>query len=492
MNWLKNRLFVVTLLAGMGAVALPSLSYAQNLPTPEEVDELFGDPYDLNLPGEAGEPPIKRSGQPRAQEPRRNIPERREEPRQENTHPTQDDTPSQQDLTTRVNAFWNAFSEASNTSSGKQEALRGAMSYLNPAIYTQTRSEMFELIAFPGNNLPSWNEFLDDYFSRRPVDLQISGIGESTVLVSGTMNKITKFALESLRGKLLTYKENFPDIPENEMEKMIKETKENLHKYCESFNSSTIEEYAIVSIPISLEGGNLDDIKEELKEQMKMLVDPDTIFDANTCRFGQLWVKVDNEWYVHTNTHFYDKLNRFVGMDAEQTHDIIQATGMSGALFRAFYTGELSQRGNSLQYETDNIGTVFSISGFYEGESFIGEYRDAANRTRMKITPSMQPGNGIAEGYIAELVIDGEPTLFIFVDEDWKDQIPDTKIYFGRSFENEIEFDFENPTEKKNGVYMMRVLDDPKRFENNFSTHFGGVYLGDLREDNRSTLIVFR
>ena len=73
------------------------------------------------------------------------------------------------------------------------------------------------------------------------------------------------------------------------------------------------------------------------------------------------------------------------------------------------------------------------------------------------------------------------------LDEYWKAQFPNTKVYFGKEYENNVSFDFIN--EIREGVYLTKVKDDQSRFLTNYSIHQGGFYIGDLREDEYSTLI---
>jgi hypothetical protein len=140
------------------------------------------------------------------------------------------------------------------------------------------------------------------------------------------------------------------------------------------------------------------------------------------------------------------------------------------------------------QYITKDIGTVFSYHGFYKGQFFRREYTKD-EKTIIKISNNMDPNDGIIEGFVIEKLKDNTPTLYVFLDEDWKKKVFETKVYFGRSFQNEQEFDFSQQT--TSGIYMNEILDDITRFENNYATHLGGVWVGDLREDNNSTLIVF-
>jgi len=143
---------------------------------------------------------------------------------------------------------------------------------------------------------------------------------------------------------------------------------------------------------------------------------------------------------------------------------------------------------NGQQLITAEIGTVFSYEGWYDGIYFREWYTDLNGNTLMKITLEMNPNDGIIEGFVVERIIDSKPIIYVFLDNDWKTKLPDTRIYWGKRYQNEKDFEF---LEVSSGVYMDKVEDDINRFENNFNLHHGGVYVGDLRDDNRSTIISF-
>ncbi len=147
---------------------------------------------------------------------------------------------------------------------------------------------------------------------------------------------------------------------------------------------------------------------------------------------------------------------------------------------------------NGQQYITQEIGTVFNYNGWYQGKGFRREFRDNNGSVIMQINYLMKPDDGIIEGFIVERIMkennEDKPIIYIFLDEDWKKSIA-TKVYYGKRFENEMEFDFARQVSE--GIYMNEVLDDPGRFNNNYATHYGGVIVGDFRDDENSTIIQF-
>lgn len=142
--------------------------------------------------------------------------------------------------------------------------------------------------------------------------------------------------------------------------------------------------------------------------------------------------------------------------------------------------------GGDQQYITAEIGTVFDLDGWYKGEYFKDYYEDENRNILIKIGQDVIPGDGIMEGFIIEKFENKEPFAYIFLDEDWKNKLPLTKIYWGKSFQNQKEFSF---TEVSEGVYMDKIKDDPARFEGHYSLHHGGIMVGVLGEE-KSTLIV--
>jgi len=137
------------------------------------------------------------------------------------------------------------------------------------------------------------------------------------------------------------------------------------------------------------------------------------------------------------------------------------------------------------QYET----TVFSYEGWYTGNYFKREYTDLKGNTIMRITNEMVPSDGIIEGYLIEKIEDKKPRIYIFLDSDWKNALPSTKIHWGKFYQNEKEFTFDNEISK--GIYLNIIDDDENRFQNKLALHYGGVYVGILKDDKTSTVIHF-
>ena len=147
---------------------------------------------------------------------------------------------------------------------------------------------------------------------------------------------------------------------------------------------------------------------------------------------------------------------------------------------------------NGQQYITKEIGTVFNYNGWYKGQAFRREFRDNSGKVLMRINQNMDPDDGVSEAFVIERIQkesnEDKLTTYVFLDEDWKINVP-TKLYYGKRFENEKEFDFTKEIAK--GIYMNELRDTPERFANNYATHYGGVIVGDFREDDKSTIVQF-
>jgi hypothetical protein len=137
-----------------------------------------------------------------------------------------------------------------------------------------------------------------------------------------------------------------------------------------------------------------------------------------------------------------------------------------------------------LQYLSATTATTFALEGWYQGKHFRQVYADQDGRVQMRITPKMQPYDGIPEGFILQKL--DPPEAYIFLDLDWKEKYPQSVIYWGRFFENEQAVDFSSEVK---GIYIDRIEDDISRFQENFNIHDGGVMVGILNEDETSTLI---
>jgi len=141
------------------------------------------------------------------------------------------------------------------------------------------------------------------------------------------------------------------------------------------------------------------------------------------------------------------------------------------------------------QYRSDKIITVFDYEGFYKGRYFKSEYIEE-NKILMRISQTMNANDGIIEGFIVEEIKEGIPVAYIFLDEDWKELVGPTNIFWGAELQNEQPFSY---TQVDNGIYMNTINDDQARFSEDYRFHYGSIIVGDLTRENQvnATLIRF-
>lgn len=148
-----------------------------------------------------------------------------------------------------------------------------------------------------------------------------------------------------------------------------------------------------------------------------------------------------------------------------------KATGGKG------YVNEIGQ-----QYADENIRTVFELEGYYKGKSFQETFVENG-KAKMKITTEMKPGDGIIEGFMTEKKEGDAWVVDIFVDDDWKNQLAFTNIYWGILYKNKRPFLF---NELSKGIYHDTILDDSARLLGNASIRTYGIIVGDITKEDTS------
>ena len=83
----------------------------------------------------------------------------------------------------------------------------------------------------------------------------------------------------------------------------------------------------------------------------------------------------------------------------------------------------------------------------------------------------MDPEDGVIEGFMIEKIENDKPLVYIFLDEDWKKQVKDTKILWGNSWAFNKSFEFKS-IEK--GIYLEVIEDDRSRFSKDYGMSFYG------------------
>jgi hypothetical protein len=135
--------------------------------------------------------------------------------------------------------------------------------------------------------------------------------------------------------------------------------------------------------------------------------------------------------------------------------------------------------GHSTYWAVNGTVTAFQYEGFYQGTYFKDEYRSTDNVVRMHIGPDMKPNDGIIEGVAIERITGEKYEILIFVDEDWRQSMPQTTIVWGRTHDLTRGFRF---TEISPGIYMDTIEDDPSRFSYNHLQSESAIVIGKVTQ----------
>ncbi len=178
---------------------------------------------------------------------------------------------------------------------------------------------------------------------------------------------------------------------------------------------------------------------------------------------------------------FEENPNQFFDLDFER--QLTQDVKMIDVPQITDYQSEVFS--SSQQYElTTGFTITFELTGAYRGIDFRNEFLLEDGRILMRITPQLQPNDGIIDGYIVQRIEDEDEhkiATYIFVDEDWKSQFPNTNIVWGANYQNTAEFQF---YEMREGVYMTKIYDDPFRRSQDFGISQGGIVVGQLNQQD--------
>jgi len=145
---------------------------------------------------------------------------------------------------------------------------------------------------------------------------------------------------------------------------------------------------------------------------------------------------------------------------------------------------------NKQEYYTTQGLVTFFTHGFYRGEYFdhiyassefysIVDDKSAKSFIKMQIGNNMDPGDGIINGLVVAKENNKLYDIYIFVDEDWREQVPITKIVYGDDFTNRAtlktkNFDF---SRSKDGIYINIIKGITWK---NFDPVMGGMLVGEV------------
>ncbi len=120
------------------------------------------------------------------------------------------------------------------------------------------------------------------------------------------------------------------------------------------------------------------------------------------------------------------------------------------------------QSTGNIEYDKGGYMLLFVPTGIYMGEPFSTEYLDENDALRMHITDSLDPKNGIIEGWMTFNIKNGVLFVSIFLDQDWRNQIKGTtNIIWGYDWDNIEKFEWRSISP---GVYMDEISFSAKDF----------------------------
>ncbi|MFC1696728.1 hypothetical protein ACFL1H_00190 [Nanoarchaeota archaeon] len=171
--------------------------------------------------------------------------------------------------------------------------------------------------------------------------------------------------------------------------------------------------------------------------------------------------------------------------------------------------GDAYLRNSWIRYKNEDYNDFFFHSGFYLGNVFeyyfcnSTTYKDEIENNpntlssierdniyikncKMIIRSKLDPNNQVIEGFIAPK-IDGETiTFYIFTDQQWKDYVGDSYIFWGESYEHNKTYDYNVVSE---GIYM-----DKLEFDFNVFKEYKELLLANnnpLLDDLSESILMF-
>ncbi len=113
------------------------------------------------------------------------------------------------------------------------------------------------------------------------------------------------------------------------------------------------------------------------------------------------------------------------------------------------------QTSGSIEYDYDGYWMLFVPTGIFVGEPFGTQYHDEAEELRMHITDTLDPDNGVIEGWVAFNIKKDKLYASIFLDEDWKRKVQGTtRIIWGEEWNETDEYSWRAISR---GIYMDEI-----------------------------------
>ncbi|MBU0756457.1 MAG: hypothetical protein KKF44_00190 [Nanoarchaeota archaeon] len=205
------------------------------------------------------------------------------------------------------------------------------------------------------------------------------------------------------------------------------------------------------------------------------------IINQKTSDPGYTYFTKEPEQWIENNDYSDDTSDVFINIK-KATRDLSRFNGLKQDIY---YFGKL---------------VTFFSHGYYDGIQFEGIYVDPSviekiddptieemqkllkESIKIQITNNLDPNNGVIEGMILGKIENDDFVFYLFVDEDWKEQLEYTNILWGKKLDDENTlnirpFDFSNEFE---GIFIDKIDYDVDWFKTNSN---GGIFLGEINMD---------
>lgn len=156
---------------------------------------------------------------------------------------------------------------------------------------------------------------------------------------------------------------------------------------------------------------------------------------------------------------------------------------IDGNIISFFYGGYYKGNGFDTAYVHPLFYNMSATKSSQEKSELAKQY------VTMKISPEMDPDDGVIEGFVLGKMENSSFVFYVFVDEDWKNKLKYTNIIWGDSFKDKDslhmqEFDF---TKQEKGIYIAKISEDTGWFAQ--SPRKGGIMVGEITFDVLEKLV---
>jgi hypothetical protein len=118
--------------------------------------------------------------------------------------------------------------------------------------------------------------------------------------------------------------------------------------------------------------------------------------------------------------------------------------------------GDAEEHTNSnIEYEKGPYWLLFVPAGIFNGNIFHTSYVDGNQKLRMQINDTLDPQNGIIEGWMAFNIRNNVMHVNVFLDQDWRDKVGGaTTIIWGDDWDNIRDFSWRSVSP---GIYTDEI-----------------------------------